>query len=306
MVGWLRSLDRVLKGEATKPAALRAGTIDVRAGGLTVLIVLLGALYGACMGAFALVSRWGTPHAAGGWAQVGYAAAKVPMLFFLTLLITFPSLYVFNALVGCRLAFAAVVRLLVAALAVTLAVLASFGTIVVFFSLCTTSYPFMVLLNVALFAVAGVLGMNFLLQTLHRLAVARAETPWETLPPAAPEGDAAAPVARAPQSTQAPDIYPPLPPAVNPGSIERAPAQNVGRGVRTVFAIWVIVFGLIGAQMGWVLRPFIGAPNAAITFFRPREGNFFEAVASKIADLAADRQPTSAAPGAPTDHEWRR
>jgi hypothetical protein len=73
-----------------------------------------------------------------------------------------------------------------------------------------------------------------------------------------------------------------------------------------VFAIWVIVFGLIGAQMGWVLRPFIGAPNAAITFFRPREGNFFEAVANKIADLAGDRQPASAAPGASTGHDWRR
>ncbi|MCY2952941.1 MAG: hypothetical protein NTU53_13345 [Planctomycetota bacterium] len=47
---------------------------------------------------------------------------KVPLLFFLTLLITFPSLYVFNALVGSRLLIRSVLRLLVASLAVILAV----------------------------------------------------------------------------------------------------------------------------------------------------------------------------------------
>jgi hypothetical protein len=300
MIGWVRSLDRVLKGEATKPAALQAGTVDVQAGGLTVLLVVLGTLYGACMGAFGIVSRWGTPNVTGGWLQMGYSAAKVPMLFFLTLLITFPSLYVFNALVGCRLAFAAVVRLLVAALGVTLAVLASFGTIVVFFSLCTTSYPFMVLLNVVMFAVAGVLGMNFLLQTLHRLAIARGGT-WEAQEPAA-ASEVGAPAPTPP----APEIYPPLPPAVNPGALEPVPRQTVGRGVRTVFSIWVIVFGLIGAQMGWVLRPFIGAPNAPVTFFRSREGNFFEAVANKVGDLAGEQQSWKVAPGGPTSRESGR
>lgn len=292
MIGWVRSLDRVLKGEATNPAVLRAGTVDVAAGSLTALLVVLAAAYGACMGAFAVMSRWGTPAAGAGWRQATYSAAKVPMLFFLTLLITFPSLYVFNALVGCRLAFAAVMRLLVASLGVTLAVLASFGTIVVFFSLCTTSYPFMILLNVVMFAVAGTLGMNFLLQTLRRLTIARS-TPGDE--------DTVAPPAPAPEP---PPIHPPLPPAVNPGAARRIPPDSVGGGVRAVFAIWVIVFGLIGAQMGWVLRPFIGAPNAPVTFFRVREGNFFQAVADKMADLMADQQSSPrAVPGAATTRD---
>jgi len=38
--------------------------------------------------------------------------------------------------------------------------------------------------------------------------------------------------------------------------------------------------------MGWVLRPFIGKPDAPVTFFRSREGNFFQAVADKIQDAA--------------------
>ena len=280
MIRSLRVLDRVLKGEVTNPEALRTGTVDLPVGGLTGLLVVLGAAYGVCMGVFAVTNRWGTPGVSAGWLQMGYSAAKVPMLFFLTLLITFPSLYVFNALVGCRLAFSTVLRLLTASLGVTLAVLASFGTIVIFFSLCTTSYPFMVLLNVTTFGLAGVLGMAFLLQTLHRLARARA-----VAPPDAPQ-------------TAAP---PPLPP--DPGALDRSSGNPIGSHVRTVFAIWVIVFGLIGAQMSWVLRPFIGNPNAPVTFFRAREGSFFEAVAGRLYDLVAEPQAGRGWDGNPTTRD---
>src|SRR5437868_12466167 len=104
--------------------------------------------------------------------QMIAAILKVPALFFLTLLVTFPSLYVFSALMGSRLTVNSTLRLLVAALAVMLAVLSSLGPIVAFFSFTTTSYPFMVLLNVVVFSISGVLGLAFLLQTLRRLAVA--------------------------------------------------------------------------------------------------------------------------------------
>src|ERR687894_337040 len=110
MLHWIRSLDRVLKGDATRPDELRRGSIDVPLGGLS-----------------------------------------------------------------------AVVRLLIAALGVMLALQASFGTIVVFFSVSTTSYPFMVLLNVVLFAVSGFLGLAFLLQTLHRLSLAQRPAPDDAL-----------------------------------------------------------------------------------------------------------------------------
>ena len=80
--------------------------------------------------------------------QVVASMVKVPALFFLTLLVTLPSLYVFNALVGSRLTLAAVVKLLLATLGVIVAVLASLGPIVAFFSVSTTSYPFILLFNV--------------------------------------------------------------------------------------------------------------------------------------------------------------
>jgi hypothetical protein len=54
--------------------------------------------------------------------------------------------------------------------------------------------------------------------------------------------------------------------------------ENVlGPHVRLVFTTWVIIFGLVGAQMSWVLRPFIGDPSQPFQWFRHRESNFFEA-----------------------------
>jgi hypothetical protein len=55
--------------------------------------------------------------------------------------------------------------------------------------------------------------------------------------------------------------------------------------VRTIFRIWMIVFALVGAQMGWVLRPFVGNPSLPFTWFRGRESNFFQAVFHTILSL---------------------
>ena len=52
-----------------------------------------------------------------------------------------------------------------------------------------------------------------------------------------------------------------------------APAKS-----NVVFYVWMAVFALVGGQMGWVLRPFVGSPDLPFTWFRPREGSFFEGV----------------------------
>lgn len=51
------------------------------------------------------------------------------------------------------------------------------------------------------------------------------------------------------------------------------------------FKIWVVIYGLVGAQMGWILRPFIGNPNQEFQWFRERQGNFFESVISHFVNL---------------------
>lgn len=268
---WVQALDGVLRGEATRPSRLRDGEINIPLGGLTVLMILLGAFYGFCMGWFALFNRE-TPQ----YTQLLASTLKVPALFLLTLLVTLPSLYVFNALVGSRLGGAALLRLLVASLSITLVVLASFGPIVAFFSVTTTSYPFMKLLNVVMFAVAGTLGLRFLLQTMHRLTLGdRPVPPAVSVPPVVPEGDPATGTIGAPAVVREPS-----------GALEHVPETTLNKNVRAVFAIWVVVFGLVGAQMSWVLRPFIGDPNRPFEWWRSRESNFFESVVRAIQDLS--------------------
>ena len=55
-----------------------------------------------------------------------------------------------------------------------------------------------------------------------------------------------------------------------PGPLEAVEGHVLGRHVRLVFRCWVVVFGLVGAQMGWVLRPFIGDPDIPASFLRPQ------------------------------------
>ena len=65
-----------------------------------------------------------------------------------------------------------------------------------------------------------------------------------------------------------------------------APSPRAGADPsQPVFRIWLLVYGIVGAQMGWILRPFIGSPDMPWTFFRERESNFFEAVVRTLGRL---------------------
>lgn len=280
MISWFKHLDRVLRGEATRPSELSKGTIEIPTFGLTTVVIILGFVYGICMGCFGLVRVFTMPESdvirvpIGGYSllipwQLIATTLKVPALFLLTLLVTFPSLYVFNALVGSRLMVRAAWRLLIATQGVTLAVLASLGPVVAFFSVSTSSYPFMVLLNVLIYGVAGVLGLKFLLQTLNRLTMATRYNITEPVVAEVIPNEGAEAVAVTPTPKQL-------------GALEVVQGHFLSKHVMTIFRIWVIVFGLIGAQMSWVLRPFVGDPSTPFTWFRPRESNFFQAVADAI------------------------
>lgn len=279
MLGWLTHLDHLLRGDATRPEELRAGRINIDAGGLAAMIVLLGMIYGLCMGSYSLLKEvpetLNDPYMR--YKQLFATTFKVPALFLLTLLVTFPSLYVFNALIGSRLRIGSVLRLLVASVAVNLAVLASLGPIVLFFSLSTKSYPFIQLLNVVMFSVAGVLGLVFLLQTLHRLtSIANTTVKTDARPDTnEPVGDTDSPT----PSAQDAGI------ANSPSPLDMPTGQSLARHTRLVFGCWVVVFSLVGAQMGWVLRPFIGSPDLPFSWFRERQSNFFEAVLNAMEAL---------------------
>jgi hypothetical protein len=155
---------------------------------------------------------------------------------------------------------------------VALALLASFGTIVAFFSFTTDSYPFMVLLNVVLFAVSGFLSLGFLLQTLDRLTEAQLEAARPPLAPPPAESDPTSPT------------DPTTKDLTQPGALDRYFERPPARSVQVIFRIWILVFGLVGAQMSWVLRPFIGK-DPYFVLFRPRGSNFFQAVFAHLSAL---------------------
>lgn len=251
-----RELDRILRG-GPRPDGTAASL-----GPLIVADIALAAVYGVCMGFFGVFGR-----AEPDFRFVLADALKVPLLFVMTLVVTFPSLYVFNALVGSRLGPTDLARLMAAALGVLVAVLAAFGPIVAFFSVTTTSYPFIVLLNVAVFTLAAGFAISFLMRTVEHLTtpVPRVEEP---APAPAPEEEWAPPAGERPA---------PLPRAV--------PVPKPDSRVRAVFIGWLVVFALVGVQMSWVLRPFIGTPDREFAWFRPRGGSFFEGVARALRTL---------------------
>jgi hypothetical protein len=289
MISWFKHLDDLLRGRKTSPDRLAEGKVELSLRMFVPLVIVLGLTYGFFMGWYAIFSR--DPASYEQWLA---STVKLPLLFLLTLLVTFPSLYVFNALVGCRLSFAATLRLLVGAIAVNVAVAASLGPILGFFTFSTTgnnSYPFMILLNVVLLAIGGFVGLAFLLHTLRRLAWTPASRRYP--PPSDLDGtNLPGELAKRRQSSEdSPNAADPSGSESSPNGVgpldhvyDDVPEQALGTA-RGIFQIWVIIYGLVGAQMGWLLRPFIGSPNMDFQWFRPRSGNFFQAVFQHIQNL---------------------
>ena len=298
VINWLKQLDELLRGERVRGDLLMQGKIDLRLRVFVPLAIILGCVYGFFMGFYALLG-W-REHAL--W-QLLATTVKLPALFLLTLGVTFPSLYVFNALVGCRMTFQATMRVLVGAIVVNLAIAASLGPILAFFSLSTTSYVFIVLLNVALLGVAGVISLSFLLRALRALARSRAHAE------AADEAERTMTQSGRGQQSGSPPPIPgaPMAPPIAPSfsrhggyaededparaadrmrsAIAASAARRAEQAVAKresvanfILTIWVIIYMLVGTQMGWILRPFIGNPTTEFAWFRPREGSFFTAV----------------------------
>jgi hypothetical protein len=95
------------------------------------------------------------------------SAVKLPVLFLMTLLVCLPTLYFFNVLFGSKQSLSQNFCLILTAITVTAVLLLSFAPIVLFFVLATSHYQFFKLLNVAVFAITGGIGMTFLNQGMR-------------------------------------------------------------------------------------------------------------------------------------------
>ncbi len=119
---------------------------------------LFFAVYGGIIGSFHSV------------AQALSSAVKLPSLYLITLIICFPTLYFFNILFGSRKTFGQHFAMLLTAVSVISVLLFSFAPITLFFLISTYNYQFFKLLNVAVFAITGFIGVKFLYQGMHLLS----------------------------------------------------------------------------------------------------------------------------------------
>ncbi|MDH5595496.1 MAG: hypothetical protein OEY40_02120 [Candidatus Bathyarchaeota archaeon] len=120
-------------------------------------IIVFSGVYGATMGVYS------------GGLQVFYDAVKIPMLLLISLYITVPSYYVLSSLFGGKHSFSQLVILLLSSLAVMSVVLLALVPLNLFFILTTanatySTYAFLVILNVAIFTLAGLFALVYLLR----------------------------------------------------------------------------------------------------------------------------------------------
>ncbi|MET8084063.1 hypothetical protein [Micromonospora sp. NPDC005194] len=53
----------------------------------------------------------------------------------------------------------------------------------------------------------------------------------------------------------------------------------------TLLYIWILLFGFVGTQLAWTLRPFFGDPGQDFSLFRSIDGNFYAEILRTIANL---------------------
>jgi hypothetical protein len=146
-------IERILLNRKAFFMEIREG-IDLRGKMKAMLIssIAFFALYGAVMGSN--TSLW----------QALSSAVKLPLLFLATLCVCVPSLYFFSLLFGSNQSLSQNVTVILTGLSVTAVLLLSCAPISLFFMLTAGQYQFFKLLNVAIFAVSGFMGIVFLYQ----------------------------------------------------------------------------------------------------------------------------------------------
>jgi hypothetical protein len=237
------------------------------------------AAYGAVLGA------------SSGALQALISTVKLPLLFLVTLAICLPTLYLFNLVFGARLSVLQACALIMVAVTVTAVLTFAFAPISLFFLITARSYAFFKLLNVAILALTALVGLRFLTSGMralnerilvevpvpadHAFSVPLEQRELVTTSVVAAEpgaqtvnGDASAAThALQPNNSHVPATSS-APAAPHTAAGER-PASMI------LLYIWILLFGFVGTQLAWTLRPFFGSPGAPFELFRDIGGTFY-------------------------------
>lgn len=207
------------------------------------------AVYGAIIGA------------SSSWQQVISSAIKLPALYLITLLICLPTLYFFDILFGSKLTFSQYAALILTTVSVISVLLFSFAPVTLFFLISIHEYNFFLLFNVAIFTITGLVGVKMFYEgmrsvtaTEDRLQLVNADLT------SAPIGDF-------------------LPSDAISKAVSRSADGDLDYGLQKtrtrLLQLWLVLYAMVGCQLGWTLRPFFGAPNETFNLFRSLEGNFY-------------------------------
>jgi hypothetical protein len=260
------------------------------------------ALFGAVLGA------------SYGWQQALSSLIKLPLLFLVTLAICLPTLYLFNLVFGARLSVVQAVALIMVSVTVTAVLTLAFAPISLFFLATAQNYEFFKLLNVAILTLTAVVGLRFLVGGMRALnehqesaahepaevaAVAPLSPPVPAEVPAVPAlvpgngaeewpaplpGSVPLPAAVHPLTAPVPPQVPL--PAPHPHIPQRVPARAAVAAPRSanmsLLYIWILLFGFVGTQLAWTLRPFFGDPGRPFALFRHLNGTFYADIVQTI------------------------
>jgi hypothetical protein len=266
------------------------------------------ALYGAVLGA------------SNSWQQALSSFVKLPLLFLATLAICLPTLYLFNLVFGARLSVMQALTLIMVCITVTSTLTLAFAPISLFFLVSAHSYQFFKLLNVAILVMTAVVGLKFLTSGMRALNAhqdeqarlarlvpvqAPVQAPAELTERTEPaEKKELVPAAAPTNGTEAAFTpldammdRPPIPQhphhPQHPQNPQRPwvqarptpPPRTDGTSSMSLLYIWIVLFGFVGTQLAWTLRPFFGDPDQRFSLFRHIEGTFYADIFRTIGHL---------------------
>ncbi|MEU7868370.1 hypothetical protein [Dactylosporangium sp. NPDC049140] len=74
-----------------------------------------------------------------------------------------------------------------------------------------------------------------------------------------------------------------VPPRPMPRPVDLPPGERPAS--MTLLNVWILLFGFVGTQLAWTLRPFFGSPDEPFQIFRQIEGNFYVEIVRAIGRL---------------------
>ena len=217
------------------------------------------AIYGAILGAY------------GGGLQIISSAIKLPALYLLTLLICLPTLYFFDILSGSKLNFRQYLTMALTAVAIISVLLFSFAPVILFFLISIKDYLFFLLLNVVVMGITGAIGVRLFYKGMSDMV----SDPCAITIGSADriKGELKSSVEESKQS---------LPPVI--AAMDSVKAKRSSR--RYLLQGWVLLYALVGSQLGWTLRPFLSVEGEPFQIFRPEiDGNFYAQVLRAIGTM---------------------